>query len=65
MRVIQNLMAEADATQLKGTIIAVPVVNVPGYLMNTRQFNDGQDLNRVMPGQSSAGLKPRSMPTAS
>ncbi len=51
MRVIQNFMAEVDASQLKGTIIAVPVVNVPGYLMNTRLFNDGQDLNRVMPGK--------------
>jgi predicted deacylase len=51
VRVIQNFMAELDATKLKGTVIAVPVVNVPGYLMNVRQFNDGQDLNRVMPGQ--------------
>jgi hypothetical protein len=51
VRVIQNFMAELDAHRLRGTIIAVPVVNVPGYLMNVRQFNDGADLNRVMPGK--------------
>jgi hypothetical protein len=51
VRVIQNLMADLDATKLRGTIIAIPVVNVPGYLINTRYFNDGQDLNRVMPGK--------------
>lgn len=51
VRVIQSLMADLDPTKLRGTILAIPVVNVPGYLMNTRQFNDGQDLNRVMPGK--------------
>ncbi len=51
MKVIQKLIADLDPSKLTGTIIAVPVVNVPGYLMNTRQFNDGQDLNRVMPGK--------------
>ncbi|NJK32169.1 MAG: succinylglutamate desuccinylase/aspartoacylase family protein [Deltaproteobacteria bacterium] len=51
MKVIQKLLADLDPSKLAGTVIAVPVVNVPGYLMNTRQFNDGADLNRVMPGK--------------
>lgn len=51
MRVIQKVIAHVKPTRLRGTVICVPVVNVPGYLMNTRHFNDGYDLNRVMPGK--------------
>jgi predicted deacylase len=51
MRVIQKVIAHVKPGRLKGTIICVPVVNVPGYLNNTRHFNDGYDLNRVMPGK--------------
>ncbi|WP_346017057.1 succinylglutamate desuccinylase/aspartoacylase family protein [Pseudenhygromyxa sp. WMMC2535] len=51
MRVVQNVIEAVDPRALRGTIIAVPVVNVPGYLNNTRHFNDGYDLNRMMPGK--------------
>lgn len=37
---------------LKGTVMAVPIVNVPGYLRQQREFEDGADLNRIMPGKS-------------
>jgi hypothetical protein len=49
--VIQKVIAHIKPARLKGTVICVPVVNVPGYLNNTRAFNDGADLNRVMPGK--------------
>ncbi len=48
--IIHRLMANVDPTELKGTIVAVPVVNVPGYLHQQRDFPDGEDLNRIMPG---------------
>ncbi|MCA9699802.1 MAG: succinylglutamate desuccinylase/aspartoacylase family protein [Myxococcales bacterium] len=51
MKVIREVVDGVDPRKLAGTIIAVPVVNVPGYLANTRHFNDGYDLNRVMPGK--------------
>ncbi len=53
IRVIHKLFndLEADINELCGTIIAVPIVNVPGYLNNQREFNNGSDLNRVMPGK--------------
>jgi hypothetical protein len=35
---------------LGGTIVAIPVLNPPGYLRNTREFSDGVDLNRTFPG---------------
>tara|TARA_R110002074_G_scaffold56155_1_gene138844 strand:+ start:2949 stop:3899 length:951 start_codon:yes stop_codon:yes gene_type:complete len=39
-----------------GTIICIPVFNVFGYLIQTREFPDGRDLNRMFPGSSSGSL---------
>jgi predicted deacylase len=52
VRAVQRLVAALDPTQMRGTVVAVPVVNVPGYLSNRREFNDNTDLNRVMPGSA-------------
>jgi predicted deacylase len=39
-------------TRLSGTVVAVPCVNVPGYLRFQREFSDGKDLNRTFPGSA-------------
>ncbi|KAF3384324.1 hypothetical protein F1880_001850 [Penicillium rolfsii] len=39
-----------DSPLIAGTIIGIPVLNVPGFLDSVRSF-DGQDLNRLMPGK--------------
>lgn len=49
--VIQRLFKELDVDKLKGTIVGVPVVNVPSYLRKKRRFLDGTDLNHIMPGK--------------
>lgn len=46
-----RLVRSIDPDELAGTIVVVPVVNLPGYLRNTRGFTDGKDLNRLMPGR--------------
>lgn len=51
VRIVHRMLPSLDPATLSGTIVAVPVVNVPGYLANKREFNDNQDLNRVMPGR--------------
>ncbi|MBR9922221.1 MAG: succinylglutamate desuccinylase/aspartoacylase family protein [Bacteroidetes bacterium] len=48
--VIQRLFNDIDPAVLTGTIIGIPVVNVPGFLQMQRKFNDDFDLNRLMPG---------------
>ena len=49
--VIHLLMQQLErAGLLRGTVVAVPIVNVPGYLRLQRDFEDGVDLNRIMPG---------------
>ncbi len=53
MRIIHRILAELDAKSVHGTIVAVPVVNVPGYHLGQREFLDNRDLNRIMPGDPS------------
>ena len=49
--VIQRIFTEIDPQNLSGTIVGVPVVNVPSYLRKKRRFLDGVDLNHIMPGK--------------
>lgn len=54
--VIQRLFNEIDVKELRGTIIGVPVVNVPSFMRKQRRFNDGVDLNHIMPGKADGNL---------
>jgi hypothetical protein len=47
---IHRLLQRVDLGALRGSVVAVPVVNVPGYHRNERRFVDG-DLNRIFPGK--------------
>ncbi|KAJ2487182.1 hypothetical protein EV174_000663 [Coemansia sp. RSA 2320] len=48
---IHRLFDEVSPAKLHGTLVAVPVANSPGFLLSQRGYNDGTDLNRVMPGK--------------
>ena len=48
---IFKLIDKIDPTKMKGSLVLVPISNVPGYLMNQRFFSDNKDLNRIMPGK--------------
>ncbi len=54
--VIQRLFKELDIATLKGTVIGVPVVNIPSFVRKKRRFNDGTDLNHIMPGKSDGNV---------
>lgn len=50
---IRRLLAQTDPATLRGTILAVPVVNGPALALNTRNIpdeSDSPDLNRIFPG---------------
>ena len=49
---IHRVVTDIDVHVLRGTVVAVPCVNTPGYLKYTREFSDGKDLNRLFPGVS-------------
>lgn len=54
--VIQRLFKEIDITELRGTIIGVPVVNVPSFMNRKRRFVDGTDLNHIFPGKPNGNV---------
>lgn len=47
---IFKLIEDIDPKELKGTLVLVPISNIPGYLADQRFFTDNVDLNRIMPG---------------
>lgn len=54
--VIQKVFHLMNVQELAGTLVGVPVVNIPGFLINQRYFNDGADLNRLMPGDAQGNI---------
>ncbi len=43
----------------RGTVIAIPVLNVYGFINHTRGLPDGKDLNRSFPGSENGSLASR------
>ncbi len=54
--IIQRLFSELDPENLRGTLVGVPVVNVPSLMRQQRRFIDNVDLNHIMPGRSDGNV---------
>jgi predicted deacylase len=59
MEIIRRVLAVLDPTRLAGVVIAVPVVNVFGFVQQTRYLPDRRDLNRSFPGSSRGSMAAR------
>ena len=59
VEIVRQILNDVDPRSLRGTLIATPVVNVFGYLMQTRNLPDRRDLNRSFPGSKSGSLASR------
>lgn len=59
VEIIRRLLRTPALKRLRGTLIAVPVVNVHGLLHRSRYLPDRRDLNRSFPGSSSGSLAGR------
>ncbi len=59
IEIIRELIAGGYNKPEKGTVICIPVVNVFGFLNQSREFPDGRDLNRMFPGSASGSLASR------
>jgi hypothetical protein len=57
--VIRRLLNKTVLKKLRGTLIAVPIVNVYGVIHHTRYLPDRRDLNRVFPGSVKGSLAAR------
>jgi predicted deacylase len=56
VEIVRQLVSSKYHIAEAGMIICVPVVNVFGFIIKTRQFPDGKDLNRVFPGTNKGSL---------
>ncbi len=59
IEIARRLMADNLAVPQKGTTIVVPIVNIYGFLQNSRALPDGKDLNRSFPGNKTGSLARR------
>jgi predicted deacylase len=56
VEIVRQIISNGFHKPQKGMVICIPVVNIFGFLNQTRQFPDGRDLNRVFPGSKGGSL---------
>lgn len=60
VEIVRRTIAENRlGTIVKGTIIAIPLLNVYGFINFSREVPDGKDVNRSFPGSTSGSLASR------
>ncbi|MPZ54850.1 MAG: hypothetical protein GEU79_19350 [Acidimicrobiia bacterium] len=59
VEVVRRLLRALDPKTLKGTVIAVPILNVVGFLNESRYLPDRRDPNRAFPGSKRGSLGSR------
>lgn len=56
VEIIRRLLKSPSIKRLRGTLLAVPVVNMPAFLIRSRYLPDRRDMNRLFPGSDSGSL---------
>ncbi len=56
VEIVRRLIRQSRLSHLHGTLVAVPIVNVYGFISNTRYLPDRRDLNRSFPGSAKGSL---------
>jgi len=59
VEIIRRVLRHSLIRSMAGSLITVPIVNVYGYLTNTRYLPDRRDLNRSFPGSPAGSLASR------
>jgi predicted deacylase len=59
VEIVRRLLRAPQLAALRGTLLAVPVVNSFGFLSRSRYLPDRRDLNRCFPGHPSGSLGSR------
>ena len=63
VEIIRRLLRQKSLRSLSGTLLAVPVVNVHGFLERSRYLPDRRDLNRSFPGSAKGSIAARTANT--
>jgi len=56
IEIVRRLISNNQLNLISGTIIAIPLVNVYGFIQNVRGVPDGKDINRSFPGTKNGSL---------
>lgn len=59
VEIVRRLLTMPNLNTLRGTLIAVPIVNAFGFLNQSRYLPDRRDLNRCFPGSNTGSLASR------
>lgn len=59
VEIVRRLLGQPALGSLKGTLIAIPIVNTYGFLARSRYLPDRRDLNRSFPGSPTGSLAAR------
>lgn len=59
IEICRQIIDQTDALQLHGTLIVVPIVNLFGFIQQSRYLPDRRDLNRCFPGSERGALGSR------
>lgn len=50
IEIVRRVLHDIDPTELTGTVIGMPIVNLDGFRRSSRYMSDRRDLNRYFPG---------------
>ncbi|HAZ87905.1 MAG TPA: succinylglutamate desuccinylase, partial [Marinobacter adhaerens] len=56
VEIVRRVLTNSALRHLRGTLVAVPIVNIFGFVQRTRYLPDRRDLNRCFPGSESGSL---------
>jgi uncharacterized protein len=56
LEIVRRVLANAALKSIRGTLLAVPIVNAFGFLNHSRYMPDRRDLNRSFPGSDQGSL---------
>ncbi|MFL1404253.1 succinylglutamate desuccinylase/aspartoacylase family protein [Marinobacter sp. M1N3S26] len=56
VEIVRRVLKNSALRHLRGTLVAVPIVNIFGFVQRTRYLPDRRDLNRCFPGSESGSL---------
>ena len=59
IEMVRRLMYELEPTELAGTVVGVPIVNLDGFRNGSRYLSDRRDLNRYFPGHEKGSAASR------
>jgi predicted deacylase len=59
VEIIRRVLLEKALKHLRGTLVAVPVVNIYGFINKSRYLPDRRDLNRSFPGSETGSMAAR------